>query len=63
VAKGAKVPIVMATLDFGRKQVLIDEPYYLTGDMKTDFLHFHDFFKDVQGKNPEDFDPDFHLNV
>ncbi len=63
VAKGANVPIVMATLDFGRKQVLIDEPYYLTGDMKKDFLHFHDFFKDVKGKNPEQFDPDFHLNV
>lgn len=63
VAMGANVPIVMTTLDFGRKQVLIDEPYVLTGDMKTDFKHFHDFFKGVQGKNPEQFDPDFYLNI
>ncbi len=63
VALGAKVPIVMATLDFGRKQVLIDEPYYPTGDKETDFKHFHEFFKDVKGKNPELFDPDFHLNA
>ena len=63
VARGAGVPIVMATLDFGKKQVLIDEPYYLTGDMKADFLHFHNFYKDVKGKNPEQFDPDFHMNA
>ena len=63
VALGAKIPIVMATLDFGRKQVLIDEPYYPTGDKESDFKHFHEFFKDVDGKNPELFDPDFHLNV
>ena len=63
VALGANVPIVMATLDFGRKQVLIDEPYYPTGDKETDFRHFHEFYKDVKGKNPEQFDPDFHLNL
>jgi 1-acyl-sn-glycerol-3-phosphate acyltransferase len=63
VALGANVPIVMATLDFGRKQVLIEEPYYPTGDKAVDFAHFHNFFKDVQGKNPEQFDPDFHTNV
>jgi 1-acyl-sn-glycerol-3-phosphate acyltransferase len=63
LAKGADVPIVMTTLDFGRKQVLIEEPYYLTGDMKKDFLHFHEFFRDVKGKNPELYDPDFHLNL
>ena len=63
VALGAKVPIVMATLDFGNKQVLIDEPYYPTGDIKKDFAHFHEFYKDVKGKNPEQFDPDFHLNL
>ena len=53
----------MATLDFGRKQVLIDEPYYPTGNKEEDFKHFHDFYKDVQGKNPEQFDPNFHLNL
>ena len=63
VALGAKVPIVMATLDFENKKIKIDEPYHLTGDQKTDFLHFHEYFKDVKGKNPEQFDADFHLNI
>lgn len=63
VALGAKVPIVMATLNFGDKEVLFSEPFYPTGDMKKDFLVFHEFFKDVKGKNPDQFDPNFHLNV
>ena len=63
VAKGAGVPVVMATLDFGKKQVLIDEPYYLTNDIRKDFEHFHNFYKNVEGKNPDQFDPDFHLHV
>ena len=63
VALGAGVPVVLATLDFGNKKVLIDDPYYLTGDKKVDFQYFHDFYKDVKGKNPDQFDPDFHLEV
>jgi 1-acyl-sn-glycerol-3-phosphate acyltransferase len=63
VAKGAGVPIVMATLDFENKQILVAEPYYVTGDQKIDFKHFHDYFKDVKGKNPDQFDSDFYLNI
>ena len=63
VALGAKVPVVMATLDFENKQILIKDPYYLTGDQKVDFEYFHKYFKDVKGKNPDQFDPNFHLNL
>ena len=63
VAKGANVPIVMATLDFEYKQIVINDPYYVTGDQKVDFLYFHNYFKNVKGKNPEQFDPNFHLNL
>ena len=55
IAKGANVPIVMATLDFGNKQIKISKAYTLTEDMDTDFIHFHAFFSDVKGKNPEQF--------
>ena len=55
IAKGANVPIVMATLDFGSKQVKISEPYYLTENMENDFQHFYQFFKGVKGKVPENF--------
>ena len=63
VAKGANVPIVMATLDFGNKQVYVKDPYYLTDNIEADFKYFHEFFRDVKGKNPKQFDPDFHLNM
>lgn len=55
IAKGANVPIVMATLDFEKKQVKISEPYYTTDDIEQDFKYFHAFYKDVKGKNPENF--------
>lgn len=55
IAKGANVPIVLATLDFGKKEVKIAEPYYLTDSMENDFNHFYQFYKGVKGKIPENF--------
>ncbi|MEN8965378.1 MAG: acyltransferase, partial [Polaribacter sp.] len=53
IAKGANVPIVMATLDFENKKVKISKPYYTTDNKEKDFELYHQFFKDVKGKNPE----------
>lgn len=53
IAKGANVPIVMATLDFGNKRVKISDPYYITDNKEKDFEVFYDFFKNIKGKNPE----------
>ena len=55
IAKGANVPIVMMTFDFGNKQVKISEPYYLTNDMEKDMNFMYDFYRDVKGKVPEGF--------
>ncbi len=53
IAKGANVPIVMFTLDFGAKQVAISPPYYPTENKEKDFDAFHSFYKGVKGANPE----------
>lgn len=53
IAKGANVPIVMATLDFENKCVKFSEPYYTTENKDKDFKVFHNFFKGIKGKNPE----------
>lgn len=59
IAKAAKVPIVMVTFDFGKKQNVISEPFYPTQNMAADFKVMHHFFKDVKGKIPEySFDAD-----
>ena len=55
IAKGAKVPIIMIGLDFGKKTVVLSEPYSVTDNREKDFEHFYDFFKDLKGKHPERF--------
>ena len=55
MAKGANVPIVMMTFDFGNKQVKISEPLYLTDNMDEDFKEIYKFYKGVKGKIPENF--------
>ncbi|CAL2103020.1 Acyltransferase [Tenacibaculum sp. 190130A14a] len=53
IAKGANVPIIMFTLDFGRKQIAVSEPYYLTDDFDKDLAFLKDYYKDVVGATPE----------
>lgn len=53
IAKGANVPIVMATLDFENKKIKFSKPYYTTSDKDDDFKFLRNFFLNVKGKNPE----------
>lgn len=53
IAKGADIPVVMASLDFKKKEIRISEPYYLSNSMEKDFKVFHSYFKGAIGKNPE----------
>jgi|TARA_R110002126_G_scaffold206886_1_gene353994 1-acyl-sn-glycerol-3-phosphate acyltransferase len=53
IAKGANVPIVMATLDFENKKIKFSKPYYTTSNKEKDFEFLRGFFLNVKGKNPE----------
>jgi len=53
IAKGAHVPIIMAGLDYAKKQAIFSEPFYTTHDQAADFEHILKFFRPVQGKFPE----------
>ncbi|MCO4820808.1 MAG: 1-acyl-sn-glycerol-3-phosphate acyltransferase [Flavobacteriaceae bacterium] len=53
IAKAAKVPIIMFTLDFENKRNHFSEPFYPTDDKDADFKFMRDFYKDVKGKVPE----------
>jgi len=53
IVKGAKVPIVMFTFDFGKKQVALSNPFYPTDSIESDFKFIKDFYKGVKGKHPE----------
>jgi 1-acyl-sn-glycerol-3-phosphate acyltransferase len=55
IAKGAKVPIVMATLDFKNKQVKFSDPYYTTDNKEKDFEYFKSFFSSDMAKKTDQF--------
>lgn len=63
IAMGAGVPIIFNTFDFGDKIYRISKPFYPTGDIEKDFLFFHNYYKDIKGKIPENFNPDFNKNI
>ncbi|WP_299361929.1 1-acyl-sn-glycerol-3-phosphate acyltransferase [Winogradskyella sp.] len=50
IAKAAKVPIIMFTLDFKNKQNKVSEPFYPTDNKDADFKFMKSFFEGVQGK-------------
>ncbi|MGC1205039.1 MAG: 1-acyl-sn-glycerol-3-phosphate acyltransferase [Flavobacteriaceae bacterium] len=53
IAKEAKVPIIMFTLDFENKQNKISEPFYPTDDVDADLKFMRKFFEGVKGKKRE----------
>ncbi|WP_248722893.1 1-acyl-sn-glycerol-3-phosphate acyltransferase [Seonamhaeicola sp. ML3] len=50
IAKEAKVPIIMFTLDFENKQNKISQPFFPSNDIEADFEFIRGFFKGVKGK-------------
>ena len=55
IAYGAKIPIVMAYIDYKKKHIGITEIYHPTGDIETDMRHIKDFYKGISAKYPEKF--------
>ena len=53
IAMKAGVPIVLAGLDFGRKEISFSEPFMPTGNMEEDLKKIIHFFADKEGKIPE----------
>jgi 1-acyl-sn-glycerol-3-phosphate acyltransferase len=53
IAHKAGVPIVLAGLDFGRKQITFSQPFMPTGNREADFEYIIHYFADKDGKIPE----------
>jgi 1-acyl-sn-glycerol-3-phosphate acyltransferase len=52
IAKAANVPIALAYLDFGKKQVGFGGSFYPGDSIEEDFERIREFYKDRRGKNP-----------
>jgi hypothetical protein len=58
VALGAGVPVMMGYLDYKNKVAGFGKVLYLSGDKAKDMAAIREFYKGIQGRNPEKFDPD-----
>lgn len=56
IALKAQVPIILAGIDYQKKLVSITKAVFPSGDMEKDLREIKLYFKDMQGRNPENFD-------
>lgn len=49
IALKADVPVIAVAFDYGKKEVKLAEPYYLTGDKNLDFSNLEKHYKGVTG--------------
>ncbi|MFT4524312.1 MAG: 1-acyl-sn-glycerol-3-phosphate acyltransferase [Bacteroidia bacterium] len=57
MAKGANVPIVLAYIDYGKKECGFGKVLYPSDDMAKDFSIIEDFYRSVTAHHPEKFNP------
>jgi len=55
IAVLANVPIQLAYIDYGKKELAIKKIFYPTGDEVADLAKIQEYYKDVQAKFPAKF--------
>lgn len=55
IAQKAKVPIVVATLDYEKKEMGVKKIIYDTSDFTAVMKEINETYKDAKGKNPDQF--------
>lgn len=55
IAYGADIPIVLAAIDFGTKNVYLTETFTPTGDLEADMKAIKQYYKPFTGKHPDKF--------
>lgn len=53
MALAANVPVVMATIDYGKKMIRYGASFMPTGDLEADFEIIRRFYAGAQGRHPE----------
>lgn len=53
IAYKANVPILMVSMDYGKKEISMREHFMPTGEIHQDMKIIKNFFRHVKGKNPE----------
>lgn len=53
IAQKANLPVVMVAFNYAKKEVVVEPPYYLTGDVDKDIEFMKNYYRKIPGKNPE----------
>lgn len=53
IAVKAKVPVVMVGFDYQKKWVITSEPFYVSGDIESDFRRMYKFYGKIVPKYPD----------
>lgn len=52
IAHKAKVPLVLTSFDYGKKEITLSKPYHVGDDMEQDIAALMEYFKPFKGRNP-----------
>ena len=53
IAVKAQVPLILTSMDYGKKQVTFREPFVPSGDVERDIAWIMDHFRQFKGRNAE----------
>ncbi|MBL0343459.1 MAG: 1-acyl-sn-glycerol-3-phosphate acyltransferase [Bacteroidetes bacterium] len=53
IAQKAGIPIVMVAFNYATKEVVVEPPFYLSGDIEKDFEFMKNYYRKVPGRNPK----------
>jgi 1-acyl-sn-glycerol-3-phosphate acyltransferase len=57
IAKAAGVPLILAYMDFGKKEVGMGEVFYPTDDVEADFDYIEKFYSGITAADPSKYNP------
>ena len=57
IANNANLPILLLAMDYKKKEVGVINQFITTNDIEKDMLFIQDQFKNIQGKIPENYNP------
>lgn len=52
IAHKARVPLVLTSFDYSKKEITLSAPYHVSDDMEKDIAELMAYFKPFVGKNP-----------
>ncbi len=55
IAIGAGVPVQLAAIDYGRKEIFLNREFIPSGDIETDMREIKDYYRQFTGKYPDHF--------